>query len=83
MDKDEKKQTGSPDPDAIASSVAFSQLFSKLASTTYASTAKVKRFENRVLLSYMKMKVLDISHVNTNDFYIIACLDSQPAFFKN
>lgn len=74
---------GPPDPDAIASSNAFARLFSKLAVTTYASTGKVKRFENRAMLSYLKISVLDISLVNLNDYDITACFDAQPSFFKN
>ena len=72
---------GPPDPDAIASSVAFVRLFPSLVSVTYASTAKVKRFENRALLSYMKIRVVDLSLVSVADYQAVACFDSQPSFF--
>lgn len=73
---------GSPDPDAIASGLAFSRLFSNIVIPTYASTAKVSRFENRALLSYLKIQVKDLSIININDYNVIACMDSQPAFFE-
>jgi len=72
---------GPPDPDAIASSIALSKLYSKLAVTTFASTAKVKRFENRALVSYLKIIIKDIVDIKIGDYQVIACLDSQPAFF--
>ena len=72
---------GPPDPDAIASSVAFVRLFPSLLSVTYASTAKVKRFENRALLSYMKIRVVDLSTVSVGDYQAVACFDAQPSFF--
>lgn len=72
---------GPPDPDAIASGVGFHQLFSKQTEVTFASTARVKRFENRALLSYLNVKVLNISQLDINEYQIIVCLDSQPSFF--
>ena len=74
---------GPPDPDAIASSAAFAKLFSGIAQASFASTAPVRRFENRALLSYLKMKVSDISQVNLMDYQVIACFDAQPDFFKS
>ncbi len=73
---------GPPDPDSIASGMALWKLFSNQVHATFASTAKVKRFENRAILSYLKLHVFDIHQVNLSDYHVIACVDAQPSFFK-
>jgi nanoRNase/pAp phosphatase (c-di-AMP/oligoRNAs hydrolase) len=73
---------GPPDPDSIASGMALWKLFSNQVHATFASTAKVKRFENRAILSYLKLQVLDIHQIHVSDYHVIACVDAQPSFFK-
>jgi len=75
---------GSPDPDAVASSMALWEILRQttgISKCAFFATEPVARQQNREFIRAMK---LDIQLLNKNDlsqFGLIALVDAQPTFF--
>ena len=77
---------GSPDPDAIASTMSLHRIIQKtkgLVKHAFISTEALSRQQNIELASAMRLNIQLINNVDLNTFRLIALFDAQPSFFKN
>jgi nanoRNase/pAp phosphatase (c-di-AMP/oligoRNAs hydrolase) len=74
-----------PDPDAIASAVALRKIVNKMAGLkcSIAHGGTIGRGENRALVRYLDLNLLDLNAVDRTKFDIIAMVDTQPATGNN
>lgn len=75
---------GSPDPDAVASSMALCELLRQIAqisSCTFIATEPVVRQQNADFIKAMKVEIQLLKNVDLKAYNIIAIVDAQPTFF--
>ena len=75
---------GSPDPDAVASSMAFYELLHRmvgLAGCTYVATESIARQQNVEFIRAMKVDIQLLKQVDLRAYRLIAIVDAQPTFF--
>ena len=74
-----------PDPDAIAAAAALKELARVMAdlSVSVACSGVVGRSENRALVRYMDINMLRMKKVDTDQFDLIAMVDTQPTTGNN
>ncbi|PKN37286.1 MAG: hypothetical protein CVU62_11830 [Deltaproteobacteria bacterium HGW-Deltaproteobacteria-2] len=77
---------GSPDPDVIASAMALREIIQRkkgLAKSVFVSTEPLVRQQNKEFVSFMRLYIHLINHVNLNSYRLIALLDAQPSFLND
>ena len=75
---------GSPDPDAIASSMALHDIIRQakgLVKSAFVSTEQIKRQQNKDLALSMRLNIHLVNQIDINSYRLIALLDAQPSFF--
>jgi nanoRNase/pAp phosphatase (c-di-AMP/oligoRNAs hydrolase) len=75
---------GSPDPDAIASSMALREIFKRkkgMTRFTFAATEPIRRQQNRELARAMRLSIRLQSQIDAGAYRLVAVLDAQPSFF--
>jgi nanoRNase/pAp phosphatase (c-di-AMP/oligoRNAs hydrolase) len=75
---------GSPDPDAVASSMALQEILrqtSGIARSVFVSTEPVVRMQNREFIRAMKLDIQLLNKTDLNQYDLIALVDAQPTFF--
>lgn len=74
---------GDPDPDAIGAALGLSALWQRSgAHPTIRYTGEVRRYQNRLLLNWLKQPITQATpdEITTSD--LIAVVDCQPGFWK-
>jgi nanoRNase/pAp phosphatase (c-di-AMP/oligoRNAs hydrolase) len=77
---------GSPDPDAIASAMALSEIIQHkkgLVRITIAATEPIGRQQNNELALAMRLQIHLINQIDLNEYRLIALIDAQPSFFRD
>jgi nanoRNase/pAp phosphatase (c-di-AMP/oligoRNAs hydrolase) len=75
---------GSPDPDAVASSMALREILMQtqpLAKCVFVATEPVVRYQNAEFIREMKVEIQMLGKVDLKEFRLIAIVDAQPTFF--
>jgi nanoRNase/pAp phosphatase (c-di-AMP/oligoRNAs hydrolase) len=75
---------GSPDPDAVASAMALSELLKKITAIsecTFIATEPIARQQNVEFVRAMRIDIQMLSQVNLKSYPLIAIVDAQPTFF--
>ncbi|MFO7570512.1 MAG: hypothetical protein R6W75_12000 [Smithellaceae bacterium] len=75
---------GSPDPDAIASSMALREILKQKKGLTrfaFAATEPIRREQNLELAQAMRLNIRLQSQIEAGSYRLIALLDAQPSFF--
>jgi nanoRNase/pAp phosphatase (c-di-AMP/oligoRNAs hydrolase) len=75
---------GSPDPDAVASSMALREILTQtqpLAKCVFVATEPVVRYQNAEFIREMKVEIQMLAKVDLKEFRLIAIVDAQPTFF--
>jgi len=74
-----------PDPDAIAAAVALRRLANKIASVqcSIAHSGTVGRGENRALVKYLSINLLEVENLDFSKFDLVAMVDTQPGTGNN
>jgi nanoRNase/pAp phosphatase (c-di-AMP/oligoRNAs hydrolase) len=74
-----------PDPDAIAAAVALRRLSNNLASVqcSIAHSGTVGRGENRALVNYLNINLLEVENLDFAKFDLVAIVDTQPGTGNN
>lgn len=77
---------GSPDPDVIASAMALREIIQQkkgLAKSVFVSTEPLVRQQNKEFVSFMRLSIHLINHVDLNSYRLITLLDAQPSFLDD
>ena len=77
---------GSPDPDVIASAMALREIIQQkkgLAKSVFVSTEPLVRQQNKEFVSFMRLYIHLINHVDLNSYRLIVLLDAQPSFLND
>jgi nanoRNase/pAp phosphatase (c-di-AMP/oligoRNAs hydrolase) len=75
---------GSPDPDAVASAMAFHELLRQIvgiARCTFAATEPIVRQQNVEFVRAMKVDIQLLHQVDLKAYRLVAIIDAQPTFF--
>jgi nanoRNase/pAp phosphatase (c-di-AMP/oligoRNAs hydrolase) len=75
---------GSPDPDAIASSMALCELLKKitpLSGCMFAATEPIVRQQNFEFVRAMRIDIRLLREIELKSFQLVAIVDAQPTFF--
>ena len=75
---------GSPDPDAVASSIALHELLNRmvgLAKCTFVATESIVRQQNVEFIRAIKVDIQLLKQVDLRAFRLVAIVDAQPTFF--
>jgi len=75
---------GSPDPDAIASSMALRELLKQmvgLSESIFVATEPIVRHQNVEFVRAMKVDIQLLHQVDLKAYQLIAIIDAQPTFF--
>lgn len=75
---------GSPDPDAIASSMALREILRRtkgLSHCSFAATEPFRRQQNRELARAMRLNIRLLNQVDAGTYRLTALVDAQPSFF--
>ena len=75
---------GSPDPDAVASSIALHELLNRmvgLARCTFVATESIVRQQNVEFIRAIKVDIQLLKQVDLRAFRLVAIVDAQPTFF--
>jgi nanoRNase/pAp phosphatase (c-di-AMP/oligoRNAs hydrolase) len=72
-----------PDPDAIGASFGLMTLWKSIGVTaTIRYTGEVQRYQNRLLLSYLKQPIERLKEDELQEADLIAVVDAQPGFWR-
>ena len=74
-----------PDPDAIGAAAALRELAraSEEIACSFAIGGLVGRADNRALVRYLGLNLLNVRQINPNDYDLIALVDTQPGTGNN
>ncbi len=75
---------GSPDPDAVASSMALYELLKRIAGLsecTFVATEPIVRQQNVEFVRAMKVDIRLLHQVDLKAYRLVAVVDAQPTFF--
>jgi nanoRNase/pAp phosphatase (c-di-AMP/oligoRNAs hydrolase) len=75
---------GSPDPDAVASSMALYELLKRIAGLsecTFVATEPIVRQQNVEFVRAMKVDIRLLHQVDLKAYRLVAIVDAQPTFF--
>lgn len=75
---------GDPDPDAIGAALGLATLWQRAgADPTIRFTGEVRRYQNKLLLGWLKQPIAQVTREELDDCDLLAVVDCQPAFWKN